>query len=196
MSVRSVFPRRTVIQQSATPADRTSRRSSSVVRARACVRACGRARACACAKMALPKRFPVARGDSASKLVTGPLGRSGPATGPLPWSRQWPAPSSRPKSLSRGVPASLGGRTRFRGGAGYISSASYARREQLVATDGELRRPTFSWCTDGDVTTAPIPRVPKSPFRLAASRPIRTCRIPGERSAAATATCPALGPSA
>ena len=40
MSVRSVFPRR-VVFQSATPADRrTSRRSSSVVRARACVRAC------------------------------------------------------------------------------------------------------------------------------------------------------------
>ena len=43
MSVRSVFPRREVFQ-SATPADRTSRRSSSVVRARACVRACVQAR--------------------------------------------------------------------------------------------------------------------------------------------------------
>ena len=39
MSVRSVFSCRAVIQP-ATPADRTSRRSSSVVRARACVRAC------------------------------------------------------------------------------------------------------------------------------------------------------------
>ena len=38
MSARSVFPRRAVFQ-SATPADRTSRRSPSVVRARACVRA-------------------------------------------------------------------------------------------------------------------------------------------------------------
>ena len=35
-------------------------------------------------------------------------------------------------------------------GAGYISSASYARRGQLVTTDGELRRPTSSRCTDGD----------------------------------------------
>ena len=57
-------------------------------------------------------------------------------------------------------------------GAGYISSGSYARRGQLVTTDGELRRPTSSRCTDGDATTAPVPRVPKSPFRLAASRPI------------------------
>ena len=40
MSVRSVFPHRAVFQ-SATPADRTSRRSSSIVRARA-------ARACVC----------------------------------------------------------------------------------------------------------------------------------------------------
>ena len=39
MSVRSVSPRREVFQ-SATPADRTSRRSSSVVRARVCVHAC------------------------------------------------------------------------------------------------------------------------------------------------------------
>ena len=43
MSVRSVFPRPAVVQP-ATPTDRTSRRSSSVVRARACVR-----RACVCA---------------------------------------------------------------------------------------------------------------------------------------------------
>ena len=55
-------------------------------------------------------------------------------------------------------------------GADYISSASYARRGQLVTTDGELRRPASSRFTDGDATTAPIPRVPKSPFRLALSR--------------------------
>ena len=42
MSVRSVFPLRAAIQ-SATPADRTPRRSSSVVRVRACSRACARA---------------------------------------------------------------------------------------------------------------------------------------------------------
>ena len=35
------------------------------------------------------------------------------ATDPLPWSRQWPAPSTVPQ---QGVPASLGGRTRFHGG--------------------------------------------------------------------------------
>ena len=42
MSVRSVFPPRAVFQSATPPADRTSRRSSSVVRARACVRACER----------------------------------------------------------------------------------------------------------------------------------------------------------
>ena len=47
VSVRSVFPPRAVIQ-SATPADRTSRRSSSVVLALACERA----RACACESVA------------------------------------------------------------------------------------------------------------------------------------------------
>ena len=48
MSARSVFPHRAVFQ-SATPADRTSRRSSSVVRARACmVRV---ARACVCMRV-------------------------------------------------------------------------------------------------------------------------------------------------
>ena len=82
MSVRSVSAPRAVFQ-SATPADRTSRRSSSdsVVRARACVRAHGKAwrkalrvRACWHAG-ALPKLFPVARGDNARMLVTGPLGR-------------------------------------------------------------------------------------------------------------------------
>ena len=51
-------------------------RRSSVRDGLANVRACGRAwRAAQCA---LPKRFPVARGGSATKLVTGPLGRSGP----------------------------------------------------------------------------------------------------------------------
>ena len=86
MGVRSVFPPRAVFQ-SATPADRASRRSRSpsVVRACACVHACARERgAMQRGAMhfgrvrALPKRLPVARGDSASKLVTGPLGRSGP----------------------------------------------------------------------------------------------------------------------
>ena len=78
-------------------------------------------------------------------------------------------------------------------GSDYTSSASHARRGQLLTAGGELHRPTSSRCTDGDATTAPIPRVLLSPFRLAASRPIRACRTPGgKRSAAAAATYPAL----
>ena len=86
--------------------------------------------------------------------MTGPLGRSAPQVlcrgvgndllRPLPTAPQ------------QEVPASLGRRTRFHGGGGYISSASYARRGLLVTTDGELHRPTSSRCTDGDATTAPI----------------------------------------
>ena len=51
MSVRSVFPFRAVVQ-SATPADRTSRRSSSVVLAHACERA----RACVCVREKRPAK--------------------------------------------------------------------------------------------------------------------------------------------
>ena len=51
MSVRSVFPSRAMIQ-SATPADRTSRRSSSVVLAHACERA----RACVCVREKRPAK--------------------------------------------------------------------------------------------------------------------------------------------
>ena len=104
--------------------------------------------------------------------MTGPLGRSGPQV----LCRGVGNDLLRPLSLSRG--ARFIGRTDpLSRGADYISSASYARRGQLVITEGELRRPTS---TDGDATTAPVPRVPKSPFRLAASRLIRTCRTPGE----------------
>ena len=60
----------------------------------------------------LPKRFPVARGDSARKLVIGPLGRSGPQV----LRRGVGNGLLRTLPLSRGVPASLGGRTRFHGG--------------------------------------------------------------------------------
>ena len=123
------------------------------------------------------KRFLVARGDSARNLVTGPLGRSGPQV----LCRGVGNDLLRPQSLGGGCPLHWVDGPAFTGGAGYISSASYARRGQLVTTDGELRRPTSSRCTDGDATAAPIPRVPKSPSRLAASRPIRTCRTPGER---------------
>ena len=178
----------------ATPADRTSHVASFVRRSSAHglgnVRACGRAwRA---AQSALPKRFPVARGGSARKLVTGPLGRSGPH-------RSYAVESATTCSVhcpSEGGARFTGRTNPLSRGAGYISSASYARRGQVVTTDGELRRPTSSRRTYGDATTAPIPRVPKSAFRLAASRLIRTCRTPGERSAAAAGTCPALRPSA
>ena len=57
-------------------------------------------------------------------------------------------------SLRRGCPlARFTGRTDpLSRGAGYTSSASYARRGKLVTTNGELRRPTSSRCTDGDAT--------------------------------------------
>ena len=77
MSVRSIPP---PVQSSSQPRPRTARR---VVRRRSsvCARACMRARAsvaqCSVAQCTLPKRFPVARGDGARKLMTGPLGRSG-----------------------------------------------------------------------------------------------------------------------
>ena len=150
MSVRSVPPPCAVIQ-SATPADRTLRRSSSVVRARACVHAC--VRACRRGAMrckekrpakkkvgtlnkkkalrarreaeraALPKRFPVARGDSAKKLVTGPLDHSRPQV----LCRGVGNDIFRPLSLSRGCPLHWADGPAFTGGD-YISSASYARR--------------------------------------------------------------------
>ena len=53
-------------------------RSCACVCAGARVRACARAWRNALRVRALPKHPPVARGDSARKLVTGPLGRSGP----------------------------------------------------------------------------------------------------------------------
>ena len=116
----------------------------------------------------------------------------------------WVGPGHRSYAVESAMTCSVhyppAGGARFTGrtdpllswGADYASSANYARRGQLVIMGGELRRPTSSRCTDGDATTAPIPRMPKSPFRLAASRPIRAYRIPGQRSASAAATCPAL----
>ena len=57
-----------------------------------------------------PKRpgllFNFSLGDRASGSLRA-------TTGPMPWSRQWPAPSTAPQQE---VPASLGGRTRFHGG--------------------------------------------------------------------------------
>ena len=79
------------------------RRSS--VRGLAKARACGRA---ACAAGALPRRAR-RRCKEVGDRASGPLR----ATGPMPWSRQWPAPSTVPQ---QGVPASLGGQTRFHGG--------------------------------------------------------------------------------
>ena len=100
---------------------------------------------------------------------------------------------AQPVDVARVVPSSFQ-RTRHQP-LRWRSLCGYARcRGTLVTTDGELRRPTSSRCTDGDVTTAPVPRVSKSPFRLAASRPIQACRTPGEKSATAAATCPALRP--
>ena len=91
--------------------------------ARACERACARAGVAQCAAGAcvlvrgrgtmraagaLPRRTRrqcKEVGDRASGSLR--------ATGPMPWSRQRPAPSTVPQ---QGVPASLGGRTRFHGG--------------------------------------------------------------------------------
>ena len=187
-----MFPPAAVFQP-AIPTDRTSHRSSSVARACACVRAYAQAWRNARCRSASPSHEAAVQGSWRPGLWVAPR-----ATGPI-----YAVESALTCSVCSVHCPSAGGSRRFTGrtdplsrGADYISSASYARRGKLVTTDGELRRPTSSRCTDGDATTAPIPRMPKSPFRLAASRPIRTCRTPEERSAAAVATCPALRPSA
>ena len=92
-------------------------------------------------------------------------------------------------------PASLGGQTCFHGGLTISQARATHVESNLRPRAASSADPTSSRCTDGDATTEPIPRVPKSPFRLAASRPIRACRTPGERSAAAAATCLALRPA-
>ena len=133
MSVRSVFPRHAVIQ-SATPADRTSRRSSSVVLAHAYERA----RVCVCvrengvrengqpkkegAAEALPRRTRrqcKEVGDRASGWVAGHNNKS----------------SAVESEMTCSVHSPSAGGARFTGrtdplsrGADYISSASYARR--------------------------------------------------------------------
>ena len=90
-------------------------RSCACVCAGACVRVRARkrrARKRPAKKRALPKRFPVARGDSARKLVTGPLGRSGPQV----LCRGVGNDLLRPQSLSRGCPLHWADRPAFTGG--------------------------------------------------------------------------------
>ena len=85
----------------------------------------------------------------------------------------------RPLPLRRGCPLHWAdGPAVFTGGLTISQARATQRRGQLVTTDGELRRPTSSRCTDEDATTtAPIPRVPKSPFRLAAGLRVPVLRI-------------------
>ena len=165
MSVRSVFPPAEVFQ-SATPADRTSRRSSSVVRACAacaCVLAGAARRACAaraCVR-ALPKRFPVARGDSARKLVAGFMGRFWPQV----LCRGVGNGLLRPLSLRKRCPLHWADGPAFTGG--WLYPKRELRTSRTTGDHGRrapVRRPTSSRCTDGDATTAPTPRVSKSPF--------------------------------
>ena len=61
---------------------------------------------------ALPKRFPVARGDSARKLMTRPLGRSGPQV----LCRGVGNDLLRPLSLSRRFPLHWADGPAFTGG--------------------------------------------------------------------------------
>ena len=75
-------------------------RAVRAARRAACSRAGAQAGAQARAQAALPKRFLVAQGNSARKLVTGPLGRSGPQV----LCRGVGNDLLRPLSLSRGCP--------------------------------------------------------------------------------------------
>ena len=172
MSVRSVFPRRAVIQ-SAMPADRTSRRPSvdrrcARLRAGFCLRAgvargATRKQAERSAAEALPclgphqrgskpwvlvgfrapisvdAGLPVARddrGDSARKLVTGPLGRSGPQV----LCRGVGNDLLRPLSLSRRCPLHWADGPAFTGGWLYLKRE--LRTSRTTGDHGRRAPPT------------------------------------------------------
>ena len=121
MSVRSVFPRRAVVQLPVSHAGGPHFASFTVGRPCACVRACVRARAQAwrntlrvraCAAEALPRRTRrqcKEVGDRASGPLSGPKVALCRGVGNVLLRPSVHCPSA-------GVPASLGGRTRFHGG--------------------------------------------------------------------------------